>query len=216
MEPTPKYLDEQNRIAQEAFTLFVEKGFNDTSISDIAKAAGIQKALVQYYFPKKENFAHLFIEQTMQYVLESINNTDIKFKNDIERFYLIGYFEAYYLFKHDSMKNLRMDILESREYSKTITNTIYNFTLENTKLPMPKSLKTKLYRAYAFAIGGMFEYVYSELSKGEDLRIDKLVDSIIDFISAYLGFGKPTKVELKLTDEWLEEKAKEIDKLMLK
>ena len=114
MEPTTKYIDEQNRIAKIAFSLFVEKGFNDTSISDIAKAAGIQKGLVQYYFPKKENFAHLFIEQTMQYILESINSTDIKFKNEIERFYLIGYFESYYLSIHDSMKNLRVDVLVSR------------------------------------------------------------------------------------------------------
>ena len=69
---TEKYIEEQNRIAKIAFSLFREKGYDKTSIKEIADAANIQKALVQYYFPKKDLFIDIFIQKSLDTVVESM------------------------------------------------------------------------------------------------------------------------------------------------
>lgn len=48
-----EYNDKQIKILEEAEKLFAEKGFNGTSIRDIALAAEINLAMVSYYFGSK-------------------------------------------------------------------------------------------------------------------------------------------------------------------
>lgn len=51
----------RDRILQEAERLFSEKGFDATSVSSVAQAAGVNKALVYYYFENKDDLlASLF------------------------------------------------------------------------------------------------------------------------------------------------------------
>ena len=61
MKKTP--LEEQ--ILQTAEELFLEKGFDATSTTDIAKKAGCNQALVHYYFRTKENlFMQIFAKKS--------------------------------------------------------------------------------------------------------------------------------------------------------
>ncbi|MBF2093022.1 helix-turn-helix transcriptional regulator, partial [Flavobacterium psychrophilum] len=46
--------DKQIEIILVAEKLFAEKGFDGTSIRDIAKTAGINIAMISYYFGSKE------------------------------------------------------------------------------------------------------------------------------------------------------------------
>lgn len=51
----------RDRILREAEALFAEKGFDATSVSSVAEAAGVNKALVYYYFENKDDLlASLF------------------------------------------------------------------------------------------------------------------------------------------------------------
>jgi AcrR family transcriptional regulator len=45
----------RKRILQKAEDLFAEKGFSGTSVDKIAKAAGVNKALIYYYFKDKSD-----------------------------------------------------------------------------------------------------------------------------------------------------------------
>ena len=66
--------DKQIQILQVAETLFAEKGFDGTSIRDIAKEAKINIAMISYYFGSKEQL----LESLILY-----RATDIKLQLDI-------------------------------------------------------------------------------------------------------------------------------------
>ena len=72
MKQTQKYLAEQERIARIAFKLFAETGYAKTPLSVIGKEAGVQKSLLQYYFPKKSKFIELFIETSFSLVIDQV------------------------------------------------------------------------------------------------------------------------------------------------
>jgi AcrR family transcriptional regulator len=52
-------------IAHAALTLFLEHGFEETSITDIATAAGVSKMTVFNYFPAKEEMFFWFVHRVM-------------------------------------------------------------------------------------------------------------------------------------------------------
>ena len=63
-------LSTRERIIQAARRSFAEKGHDGVSMSEIAKSAGVKKALIYYYFPSKED---LFYE-VWQYSIDELEN----------------------------------------------------------------------------------------------------------------------------------------------
>lgn len=53
-------------IKQAALELFAEKGYQNTSISDIAKSAGISKGLMYNYFESKEGLLRAIVEEAIR------------------------------------------------------------------------------------------------------------------------------------------------------
>lgn len=63
----------EQQILQAAEELFLDKGYDATSTTDIAKRVGCNQALVHYYFRTKENlFEQIFMKKT-QLLLSYIN-----------------------------------------------------------------------------------------------------------------------------------------------
>jgi AcrR family transcriptional regulator len=70
-----EYSDKQLQIMEAAETLFAEKGFNGTSVRDIAEKAKVNLAMVSYYFGSKEKLLEALFDyrgETMKVKLESI------------------------------------------------------------------------------------------------------------------------------------------------
>lgn len=67
----------KEEIIQKAFEQFVNFGYHETSISDLAKACGIKNALFYYYFTNKEDL----MAEVLKFTKESIVN---KFNKLIE------------------------------------------------------------------------------------------------------------------------------------
>lgn len=59
MEKREKTIETEEKILQAARKVFLEKGLDGSRMQEIADTAGINKALLHYYFRKKEN---LFLE----------------------------------------------------------------------------------------------------------------------------------------------------------
>ena len=71
MPRSPKQFEEirektKKKILDYSLRLFAEKGYHATSISDIAKAAGISKGLAYNYFESKQHLAESIFEQVLE------------------------------------------------------------------------------------------------------------------------------------------------------
>lgn len=69
--------EEQARRRKEIFHasvhLFLSKGFNETSMREIAEAAGIGKSTLYDYFPSKDDILLSFVEDELQTLTEEVN-----------------------------------------------------------------------------------------------------------------------------------------------
>ncbi len=81
--------DTENRIKEVAKRLFIERGFEATKTRDIAQEAGVNIALLNYYFRSKEKlFEKIFEESVNPYlhILVSILNEDLPLEAKIRKF----------------------------------------------------------------------------------------------------------------------------------
>src|SRR5205807_5719138 len=74
--PTPRAEDTRRRIYEAAMELFREKGFEQTTMRDIAAKAGVALGGAYYYFSQKEAivlaFYHEMQESSHEAILESL------------------------------------------------------------------------------------------------------------------------------------------------
>ncbi len=211
---TAKYLEEQNRIAKIAFNLFREKGYENTSFAAIAKEAGIAKNLLQYYFPRKEDFITLFINTTLPFLFDSLRETIDGITSPTELLkdiYFLAYFEFWYLTKHEYIGQLTSDVLASRATSALVAQEISNWFIENVKIIGKKG--PALADQISYAIGGGLEYAYIKNQKGEYIDVDMIVSQSIGLLGHALGIPqKMLNFKVKVDPNKLEEYAKSIDR----
>lgn len=75
-----EYSDKQILIMDTALRIFSEKGYNGTSVRDIAKAAAVNVAMISYYFGSKENLLEeIFRRRTraVKLILEKITKNKV-------------------------------------------------------------------------------------------------------------------------------------------
>lgn len=81
-----KVLNTEERIKEAARRVFMKKGFKGTTSRDIAKEAGLNVALTNYYFRKKEMlFKIIFMETAHEFLDDTVNilNTPIDLSKKI-------------------------------------------------------------------------------------------------------------------------------------
>ena len=87
-EITAKDLSTEEKIKAAAKKLFTQKGFAATRTRDIAEEAGINLALLNYYFRSKEKLFELVMKENVQLFLgtmiEKINNNPLPFEEQLD------------------------------------------------------------------------------------------------------------------------------------
>src|SRR5678815_5590020 len=122
--------DKREQIIDTAMQLFAERGFEGTSIRDIAEKATVNVAMVNYYFGSKEKLFEKIIEYkssaTRGLLDEILNNESITPIQKIEAV-IDSYIEK--LFTHRMFHRLVQQelILNQRENLQSII--VNNFTL---------------------------------------------------------------------------------------
>lgn len=85
---TDKELSTEEKIIAAARKLFTQKGFSATKTRDIAEEAGINLALLNYYFRSKQNLFQIIIEEKFNQLFGVINpilsNNEISLEEKIE------------------------------------------------------------------------------------------------------------------------------------
>src|SRR5689334_14666222 len=67
--------ERREQLVQASYAVFAEKGFDQVRLEDIAGAAGFSKAVVHYYFDKKEEFLVGVFQWITGSILERLNAT---------------------------------------------------------------------------------------------------------------------------------------------
>jgi AcrR family transcriptional regulator len=68
------YSEKQIQIMEAAEGLFAEKGFDGTSVRDIAEEAGVNGAMISYYFGSKEKLMESLFQYRGQYITLHLEN----------------------------------------------------------------------------------------------------------------------------------------------
>jgi AcrR family transcriptional regulator len=71
----------RKKILATAEKLFAEKGFDGTGIQDIAKSAGVNKALIYYHFKNKQDIVDSLFQETLDEMFEMQGDANTKIRD---------------------------------------------------------------------------------------------------------------------------------------
>ncbi|MEJ5055648.1 TetR/AcrR family transcriptional regulator [Sphingobacterium sp. MYb382] len=122
----------QLEILDIAETLFAKNGFEGTSVRDIAKLAGINVAMINYYFESKENLLELIVKRSAhayKLVPEQYNTEEDSFKR------LDKLIDHYIDSKFDNKDVYQLLFMEAKIKKRIINSTVFKeLRKHNTQL----------------------------------------------------------------------------------
>lgn len=120
----------RNKILDASSRLFTEKGYYRTSFGDIAKAVGIGRASIYYYFPNKECVARALFDT----IVEELRDAAFKVAAEDDKILLRTLVEYILLFKHIALNKATQavyyDLVHYADYDSAnierVKNTFYS------------------------------------------------------------------------------------------
>ncbi len=116
----------EERIKQTARELFTQKGFAATKTRDIAEKAGINLALLNYYFRSKEKLYNLIMEENMiafrTGIIQLFGNTELKLEEKIKN--VVAYYIDAFLNNRD-LPAFIISVIHTHQYSPNNENKFY-------------------------------------------------------------------------------------------
>jgi len=123
------------RIAEAAEELFAERGFDGAAIRDIAGKAGVNAAMIHYYFGNKEGLYHAMLEAAASRVRALLIETTVRSGSTTDR--LASFVNAYaaYMLSHPNLARiLYREMLTGAKHIKQIAQqyATRNYTILKT------------------------------------------------------------------------------------
>ena len=152
-----KKIETKNRIFEVSGKLFKEKGFENTTIDEITKEAGIAKGTFFNYFPTKESLVFYFAEQKAELIYDLTEKEAVKHLHTKER-----------------MKKFLVALAESYEKDKDLTKLLffeYRRYIENSR-NAPDKERNPHYRLINVLLGLLQEGIEKrEVKESIDTRM---------------------------------------------
>lgn len=205
----PKKPEERKRIRDVAFNVFARKGYESTSFSDIAKEASVSKSLVQYYFPKKEQFVSDFIDRSLTITEEIIDeDLDYEFKHELAKLFAMGLATYHFSMLNSSMDAMRMDILRDRGSTEIVVRYAIDWIFKHTTaFPLEtKEQEDMAKKTIVYVVGGTFDYLYDCMMYSVPFDMDFLIFASTAIMTPFLTnpFGEAQAIQAAMTPEWLD------------
>jgi AcrR family transcriptional regulator len=170
----------RKRIRKVATKLFVEKGFENTTTRDIAKAADINKAALYYYFDSKEELLYQILDDTVRIGLDRIREIErskISLKKKLTA--VTDMYTLYYAYDTDMMKLLVHDQKSLRpEHKKKLVRLQKDYVKVFVKILEDLKKNGEILdidtTVCAFAFFGMVHWAYRWYSPGGRIKPDQL------------------------------------------
>lgn len=124
-------MSKKEEILEAAIILFAEKGFNDTSITEVSRATNASTANVFYHFKNKEELFLSALEQVKEGILGHFNGylSERTFENGLQ---MMEEIIAYYLYLAGAMEQWFLLLHSHYPYRLALVNDICRSYLEKT------------------------------------------------------------------------------------
>jgi len=186
-------------ILNAAERLFVEKGYADTSINDIAEAADFSRTSIYQYFSSKEQiyvnilmrYTDLLTERVAEAVTKS-SHTIGKIRTFLEELRLMiklkpNFFELYFIQRHQVEPRLSPE-LRARLNAKRreLENVFRDFYREGAERAEVRNLRAKdasnLFFAQIMGMMLLHEYYGGEFDVTLDEHLDKSLEMYFEYV----------------------------------
>ena len=207
----PKNQQTLTAISRAAWRLFVKQGYTKTSYDHVAKESGINKPLVQHYFPKKEllifggitNLRTVAAHKASRLVGEGNSNSS-------KRFYVLGQIYIAALTSNNQVKKFLLDILESRSLTSDVIAFDFDWSLSEVSPEQDKLLHRESFLDTNTAnMGAFYELLFYKLRNDQPYVLSDLIKPAVLSLMEELGWNpQDAKRELdkqSFTNEQLQE-----------
>ena len=152
-------------IAGAAHRLFLERGYERTSYQDIADSAGVERNLVQYYFPKKDGLVIGLMDVALRGAERAASRYDPG-DDDFLRLHLVA--QVYFGFLLDErVRSLTFDVVSSRRMTDEII--LFDEEWLRDRLDSDAVRASDFTDDMTMAVGGSYELCYQALANGREL-----------------------------------------------
>ncbi len=197
--PRPRNDEIREKVLIAFWKSFQEEGYEAASYGRIAKELKINKALVQYHYPKKEQIAIALMERLLS-ESEDVLHIDRtgNIAQDFASLYRIGQTFFAFLLQKKGYRQFLYDVIKSRDLTEDVLAFDLSWALQFVTIDIPdssESANADVDRSVILRMGGFYELLYHCLKN--DLPFDVsagLNDVLVAFIVA-LGYTKEQATE---------------------
>ncbi|WEV58206.1 TetR/AcrR family transcriptional regulator [Ligilactobacillus acidipiscis] len=204
-------LQEKKRIHQVAMHLFCQRGYRQTSYQKIADIAGIKRTNVQHYFPKKQEFVFIFLNNLLN-LSQQYTVKDLEYSDNIKTFYVLGRIYFNFLLNTKGLEKFTYDIFASREVTDQIIYFNEQWAIDYLKLSTNN--EKVISNVVIFAMGGAYEIVYRYLKEKRKISSKYIMDNAIYMLLSQLHYSKD-KIAKILNQEMINENELEKSRIFI-
>ena len=181
---TEKAEGKVNRICRGAARVFSIKGFCDTTLADVSRAAGVSKGGIYHYFATKEELLFTILNRHMDKVLGGLKEKlkDITVPQEKIRFFIERHIELYCNNVHESRlilhetntlppKRWKVVREKTKEYTAILRDMIEDF------LERENGISEKV-KVYAYSLLGMCNWIYWWYDPKGPVKPEELAEEI--------------------------------------
>jgi AcrR family transcriptional regulator len=180
--------DTRQQILDAAWALFVEHGFDKTSLRQVAERVGVTKAALYYYFPSKEDLLSALLEPLSQMSVSFVDDlrTDDpnRWADGLEGFidWMVHHRDLFELIEHNEVAVMALSSDESQfPGSHALFHETVDAALANPDLPLERRVQLMCALGVSIAIahfGRLFEI---------DADGDEICATTVEAMRAVLG-----------------------------
>jgi len=180
--------ERRQQLLAVACELFAHSGFHDTSMDDIAEAAGVTKPVLYQHFPSKRALYGELLDDTGRRLLDHLARATSEATSGRER--VEAGFRAYFQFAVGDRSSFRLlfgtSIRSDPEFARTVDTILEAAAAEiSTLIDLPTSEQQR--RVLAYALVGMGESVGRHALTDPGPEVDG--DALAAWIAEFAWFG---------------------------
>ncbi len=179
-----------NRVINETtFKLLVQNGYDKLTYQKIATSCGVERALVQYYFPKKQNIASDFFIYTWDLAAEFVESVNPPVTGQKASVW-VSCLHYSFLVSTEKLRELTLELIDSRRvtdgFSDLLTErsiALVNLNFDEERTLLVRNINRKL-------VGSLLDDLYHRLSLHEEVSGKQISNEYAHFFLAEDGLTK--------------------------